>query len=177
MGEDESEWIGREEVQIKGRDKQTGSQRGWEKNFKREIDRGKKGETGKTEWKSLLGSTLYGCYPLLVQHRERLSTHYSSDLGGQLEESSINQTDAQAEADDSRQQCSQQPPPAHTHTLTHLQTSSHTSTSLHIYLHSSSDYFIYILSLFVACSLFLVSFFLIIQAVDPLWIWITSYKQ
>lgn len=42
---------------------------------------------------------------------EELSTHYSTDLGGQLEESSINQTDAQAEADDGRQQCPQQPPP------------------------------------------------------------------
>ena len=34
---------------------------------------------------------------------ERLSTLYSTDLGGHLEESSINQTDAQAQADDSRQ--------------------------------------------------------------------------
>lgn len=34
---------------------------------------------------------------------EGLSTHYSTDLVGQLEESSINQTDTQAEADDIRQ--------------------------------------------------------------------------
>lgn len=42
--------------------------------------------------------------------QERLSTHYSSDLGGQLEESNINQSVARAEADDSKQQCSKQPP-------------------------------------------------------------------
>lgn len=100
---------------------------------------------------------------------ERLSTHYSSDLGGQLEESSINQTDAQAEADDSRQQCSQQTPPqppapslTHTHTHTHPPINTTTSTppthlispSLYICLHSCP--FLYLQSFsfcYLACFL------------------------
>lgn len=88
---------------------------------------------------------------------ERLSTHYSSDLGGQLEESSINQTDAQAEADDSRQQCSKQPPP-NTHPPINTTTSTpanppRLSTSLQIYLHSSSAV-LYFLSLSFCCLAF-----------------------
>lgn len=48
----------------------------------------------------------------------RQSTHYSCDLGGQLEESSINQTDARAEADDGSD--AYNPPPIYPHqTVTH----------------------------------------------------------
>ena len=89
-----------------------------------------KGETGKTERKNLGGAYYMAVTPLWCGSEwEELSTHYSSDLGGQLEESSINQTDAQAEADDSRQQCPQQQPPHpqhHTHKLTYTLTHSHT---------------------------------------------------
>lgn len=117
---------------------------------------------------------------------EWLSTHYSSDLGGQLEESSINQTVAQAEADDSRQQCSKQPPhPTHQHHHQHaLQPSAHT----HIYLPPHLCAFFLCLPIFYV-SLFLLfccsfSFFLslsisllppLLYALNPLWI--PSYKQ
>lgn len=90
-------------------------------------DRWRKG--GKQREKAS-GGEYYTAVTLLRcgSEREWLSTHYSSDLGGQLEESSINQTVAQAEADDSRQQCSKQPPhPTHQHHHQHaLQPSAHT---------------------------------------------------
>lgn len=141
-------------------------------------------EKGKQEKQSEKASR-EACYtavtPLWCSSKwERLSTHYSSDLGGQLEESSINQTDAQAEVDDSRQQCSQQPPPAHTYTFTHLQPSSHT----YIYLPACPficipplTSFIHTVSLFVACSFYFCLFYfpLITHALYPLWI--SSYKQ
>lgn len=58
------------------------------------------------------GGAYYMAVTLLwcSSEQERLSTHYFNDLGGQLEESNINQCVAQAEVDDSKQQCSKQPP-------------------------------------------------------------------
>lgn len=56
---------------------------------------------------SLWGSVLYGRYPPPVRRRgEWLGAHYPGDLAGQLEESGINQSVAQAEAHDGRQRCS-----------------------------------------------------------------------
>lgn len=105
---------------------------------------------------------------------EWLSTHYSSDLGGQLEESSINQTVAQAEADDSRQQCSKQPLYP-THQWQPLQP----STSHRICAHSLSlcipIFSVSTISLvFAAHSLFFTPSSSL-YASNPLWL--SSYKQ
>ena len=84
-----------------------------QREFKRETDREKQ---EKPRERTSGGAYYTAVTPLRCSREwEELSTHYSSDLGGQLEESSINQTDAQAEADDSRQQCPQQQPPLHLH--------------------------------------------------------------
>lgn len=75
--------------------------------FQCNTDEENRGGTGK----KASGVAYYMAVTLLwcSSEWERLSTHYSSDLGGQLEESNINQSVAQAEADDSEQQCSKQP--------------------------------------------------------------------
>lgn len=121
---------------------------------------------------------------------ERLSTHYSSDLGGQLEESNINQSVAQAEEDDSKQQCSKQPlhlPHPHPKPSTPLPAPplalcTYKSTSLHIYVQSSSALSPSLFLLY--CCLF--SLFLAPHPPSPpppppsyalKSLWISSYKQ
>lgn len=70
---------------------------------KRQTER-ERGKQEKQRERASGGAYYTAVTPLWCSSKwEKLSTHYSSDLGGQLEESSINQTDAQAEADDSRQ--------------------------------------------------------------------------
>ena len=168
--------------------------RGWEREFKWGTDREGKRKQKKKRRERASGGTYYTAVTPLQcgSEWERLSTHYSSDLGGQSEESSINQTDAQAEADDSRQQCSKQtllPPPINT-------TTSNPSNPPHIHVYLPLHLFaflvrlpIFSLSVHISRSFFLSffpslsSFFPIIQlppssslyALNPLWI--PCYKQ
>ena len=139
--------IGGEEGQMKGRDEKTCGQtdRGWEREFKWGTDREGKRKQKKKRSERASGGTYYTAVtPLQCGGEwERLSTHYSTDLGGQSEESSINQTDTQAEADDSRQQCSKQtlpPPPINT-------TTSNPSNPPHIHVYLPLHLFAFLVCL------------------------------
>lgn len=121
--------------------------RGWEREFKWGTDREGKRKLKKKRRERASGGTYYTAVTPLQcgSEWERLSTHYSSDLGGQSEESSINQTDAQAEADDSRQQCSKQtlpPPPINT-------TTSNPSNPPHIYIYLPLHWFAFLVCLHI----------------------------